>query len=93
MSYVNADVQTLEDTIRSGVITIEQGQADFANRISEAEEMIEEDERKLNDTEESIKAIESEVETLKAESDSLSRQISDLRDEEMSAYRYGDDQH
>ena len=91
MSYVNVDVQTLEDTIRSGVITIEQGQADFANRISEAEEMIEEDERKLNDTEESIKAIESEVETLKAESDSLSRQISDLRDEEMSAYRNGDE--
>ena len=91
MAYVNAAIEPIENAIRAGTMTIDQGQADFANRISEAEKAIQEDEDNIKITEEGIKAMEDALATLKAESDRLSKEISDLRWEETSAHRDGDE--
>lgn len=91
MAYVNAAIEPIENAIRAGTMTIDQGQADFANRISEAERAITEDEDNIKITEEGIKAMEDALATLKAESDRLSKEISDLRWEGVSAHRDGDE--
>ena len=90
MAYINAAVEPIENAIRAGTMTIEQGQAEFANRISEAEAAVKEDEDSIKITEEGIKAMESALETLRAESERLSTEISNLRWEETSAHRDGD---
>lgn len=91
MAYINAAVEPIENAIRAGTMTIEQGQTYFANLISEAETTVKEDEDNIKITEEGIKAMEDALATLKTESDRLSKEISDLRWEEISAHRDGDE--
>ena len=90
MAYVNAEIEPIEAEIRSGWMTIEQGQAEFANRIAEAEAAIQADEASIAETKESIAAIDSELESLREESKSLSNEIGELRWQETSAHQDGD---
>ena len=87
MAYINAEIESIENAIRTGEKTIEQGQAEFAQLISQAETMIREDEEDIKVTEEGIKSFNSAIETKEKELESLSNAISDLRWEEIGAHR------
>ena len=90
MAYINADVQTLENTIRSGAMTIDQGQTRFAECISRTENAISEDEKLIEKTNNTINVMEHAIDSLKEKSSELSKQIGDLRAEEVSAFRNGE---
>ena len=89
MAYINADVQTLENTIRAGDLTIEQGQEVFAKCISQMGDAIEQDEGCIEATQKGIKGFEYALENLEEEESDLSKQIGDLRAEEREAFRTG----
>ena len=87
MSYVNASVWAIEDSIRSLKIMIEEGKEKIANLITEAEDLVREGEETLAVTQEAIKSVDEALSGLRGEYDNLSKQISDLRWEATMAYQ------
>lgn len=91
MSYVNAETQKIEDTIRSGKRTMDEGQSYFSECISNAQKEVEKGEKDLDSLQESIAALEGAIEVRTAESKRLSDEIGNLRSEEIEAHRDGND--
>ena len=90
MTYVNAETQRIEDAIRGGERTIDEGLAYFSECITNAEKEVEKDGSDVENTKECIEALEDAISIRTEESKRLSDEIGNLRDEEIKAHRDGD---
>jgi hypothetical protein len=91
MRYVNAETQRIEDAIRGGERTIDEGLAYFSECITNAEKEVEKTEADVENTKECIEALEDAISIRTEESKHLSDEIGNLRDEEIKAHRDGDE--